>query len=108
MANSIKEIAGWFGLLGVPTIFAMTGFCIKACMTFAKQLKILMSAQKAQMRSQLLTQYYSYIQRGQIFDDELDEWENQYQAYHQLVGPNGVLDSKRNHLLTMPTVQRSN
>lgn len=61
-----------------------------------------MKAQKAQMRSQLLKDYYFYKERGYILPIELDDWENQYQAYHELVGPNGVLDDRRLVLMKLP------
>lgn len=102
MSENIKELVAWLGILGIPTIFAMASFCMRAVCKFAKQMKILMAAQKAQMRSQLLEQYHEYMNRGWVEDDDLDDWENQYQAYHSLVGPNGVLDSKRDKLLRLP------
>lgn len=102
----MKEIASWLGFLGVPSIFAMTIYCIKECRAFTEQFKILQNAQKAQMRSQLMDQYYKYSTRGEIYDDELDDWINQYNAYHKLVGNNGVLDKKRELLLDLPTLRR--
>lgn len=102
MSEHLKEIVSWLGIFGIPTIFAMASFCLKSVCKFAKQMKILMAAQKAQMRSQLLEQYHIHMKNGYIEDDDLDDWENQYQAYHALVGPNGVLDSKREKLYTLP------
>lgn len=92
--------------LGFPTIFAMTVWCIKACKKFFKNLDTLQSAQKAQMRSQLLDQYYKYQERGWIYEDELNEWVNQHKAYHSLVGENGVLEAREKELLTMPSKRR--
>lgn len=103
--NNVSNIIGWFTILGVPTIFTMTAWCVKKCISFAKQLSILMKAQKAQMRSQLLNQYYIHEEKGWIRIEDLDDWENQYKAYHDLVGPNGVLDKKRDILLGMPNSQ---
>ena len=101
MVSGIKEFVSWLGILGIPSIFAMTGWCIKRCEKFSKELRILMESQQAQMRSQLLNQYKIYINRGWIDLEDLDDWENQYQKYHML-GANGVLDSKRDALLKLP------
>lgn len=94
------------GVFGIPSIFAMTSWCIKKCWQYSEQLKILMAAQKAQMRAQLLDQYYKYKSRGFLYADEADEWVNQWTAYHKLVGPNGILDARKDELLRFPTKER--
>ncbi len=60
-----------------------------------------MKSQQAQMRTKLLELYYKYKEKGYITSDELDDWENQYQSYHEL-GQNGIMDSRREELLAMP------
>lgn len=102
----MKEIASWLGMIGVPSIFAMTVFCVRAIVSFFKQLKILQEAQKAQMRGQLMEMYYKIKERGFIWDDEATEWANQYKAYHELKGPNEVLDARKDELLKLPSKQR--
>lgn len=106
MGQSMKEIASWLGMIGVPSIFAMTVFCVRAIMSFFKQLRILQEAQKAQMRGQLMDKYYEVKNRGYIWEDEATEWANQYSAYHSLKGPNEVLDARKNELLAIPSKQR--
>ena len=64
MTGEVKEIIGWLGALGIPSIFAMTAWCIKSCIHYTKQLKVLAKAQQAQMRSQLLEQYHFYMDSG--------------------------------------------
>ena len=96
------------GLIGIPSIFSMTMFCIKKCNIYTKQLAILMKAQKAQMRAQLIKDFDEYIKRGWISNIELDEWMNQYEAYHVLQGPNGVLDNRKNKLLELQVRQIPN
>lgn len=105
--TELREIVSLLGILGIPSIFAMTAYCIKECRRFAKQLDILHSAQKAQMRSQLLEQYYLVKNRGFVYADELDDWMNQYKAYHELVGDNGVLDSRKDELVKFPSQVRN-
>ena len=104
--TELRELVSILGVFGIPSIFAMTMYCIRECRSFAKQLKILHSAQKAQMRSQLLTQYYLIKNRGFVYADELDDWMNQYKAYHELVGDNGVLDSRKDELVKFPSQVR--
>ena len=101
MKEQLKEIIAWLGMLGIPSIFAMTAWCIRSCMHYTKQLKILAKAQQAQMRSQLLEQYHFYVDDGWISEEHMEDWENQYNAYHTL-GENGILDSRREELLKLP------
>ena len=58
------------------------------------------------MRSQLLEQYYLIKERGFVWSDELDDWMNQYTAYHALVGENGVLDARKDELKHFPSKVR--
>lgn len=104
--EQIKTISTWLSILGFPTIFCLTSWCVKSCIKFTKKLEILHSAQKAQMRSQLLEQYYLIKNRGWVWSDELDDWVNQYRAYHELVGENGVLDARKIELEHYPSKVR--
>ena len=101
MNATVREIVAWLGALGIPSIFAMTSWCIKSCLLYTKQLKVLAKAQQAQMRSQLLELYHFYMGKGWISEEHMEDWENQYQAYHSL-GENGILDSRREELLKLP------
>lgn len=97
----MKEFVTWLGILGIPSIFSMCMWCISSCFHYTKQLKILSKAQQAQMRSQLLEQYHFYMDEGWISEEHMEDWENQYKAYHSL-GENGILDSRREQLLQLP------
>lgn len=103
MSSAVTEFVSWLGILGVPSIFTMTLWCIKSCIQYTRQLKVLAKAQQAQMRSQLLEQYHSYIKDGYISEEHMEDWENQYQAYHSL-GENGILDSRRETLMKLPSI----
>lgn len=105
MTDSVKEFVAWLGALGIPSIFAMTSWCIRCCMKYAKELKVLSKAQQAQMRSQLLEQYHFYMEDGWISEEHMEDWENQYMAYHSL-GENGILDSRREQLLMLPNKRK--
>ena len=105
MSPSVKEFVAWLGVLGIPSIFTMTMWCIKCCRHYTKQLKVLAKAQQAQMRSQLLEQYHFSLDDGWISEEHMEDWENQYQAYHSL-GENGILDSRREDLLKLPNKKK--
>ena len=100
MIKIMNDILYVFGLLGIPSIFTLIIFVLRKVSSDAKQIKILMAAQQAQMRSQLLKDYYHYTNRGFIYESELSDWENQYQAYHAL-GANGIMDKRREKLLNL-------
>lgn len=103
MRDRIIDFVTLLGILGIPTIFSMSIWCIKSCSQFATQLKILMESQQAQMRAALIKDYKFYIKQGWIDIDDLDEWENSYQKYH-LLASNGVMDSKRLELMKLPNI----
>ena len=55
------------------------------------------------MRSQLIRQYEEYMADGYIEQIYLDDWMNQYKAYHDLVGDNAVLEARKEDLINLPT-----
>ena len=100
MMDMAKNILTIMGLIGIPSIFTIVVVCFKKVRQDAKQIKILMAAQQAQMRSQLLKDFYTYTNRGFVYESELADWENQYQAYHSL-GANGIMDNRRERLFKL-------
>lgn len=101
MSESLREVMNYMALFGIPSIFAMVCWCIRTCWKYANQIQILMKSQQAQMRTKLLELYNHYIEVGYVTQEQLDDWENQYQAYHSL-GKNGVLDARRQTLFALP------
>ena len=95
-------ILNFFAILGVPTVFAIVVAILKKMGKFQSQIKILMNSQQAQMRSQLLKDYYTYKRRGFIYEAELSDWMSQYDAYHSL-GANGIMDRRKDALLDLET-----
>lgn len=87
-------------LVGFPSVFACIVFFFNACVKFGKQMKILMNAQQKQMRRDLTLDYHKYMKDGKIDDDDLDMWEQAYQAYHAL-GENGIMDARREQLIKL-------
>ena len=74
MSEKIMELITWLGALGIPSIFAMTVWCIRCCLQYTRQLKVLAKAQQAQMRSQLLEQYHFYMDDGWISEDPMVDY----------------------------------
>ena len=100
--SGLKELLSWMAILGIPTIGSMTVWCIRACLKFSRELKIIMQAEQAHIRKSLLDDYHKFRQQGYLSEDDLEEWENRYQAYHEL-GANGVLDERRRYLMKLPS-----
>ena len=96
----IRNIASIMALFGVPSLFALASYFVRACVKFSKKIDILMNAQQKQMRRELTIDYHKYIEEGHIDDDDLDMWEASYQAYHSL-GKNGIMDDRRNRLIEL-------
>lgn len=95
-------ILNFLAILGVPTVFAIVVAILKKMGKFETKIKILMNSQQAQMRSQLLKDYYTYKRRGFIYEAELSDWMSQYDAYHSL-GANGIMDRRKDALLDLET-----
>lgn len=106
MTDTISIIIKVWGFAGIPSLYLLMGFLVKKIKASTRQVEILQQAQKAQMRSQLLRQYYEYKAMPQVASDDIDDWVNQYNAYHELVGANGVLDKRKDELLTFKTYIR--
>ena len=103
--EKVRVVASWLAVLGVPSIFTMIAGMIVAIRKSVKHIDILQRAQKAQMRSQMLKQYEEYKEQGYIEPIYLDDWMNQYKAYHELVGDNDVLDARKDELIHLPNHQ---
>lgn len=102
MSEEIRSFVNWMALLGIPGVFTIVLFMFRTLMKAIQSVNILQKAQKAQMRSQLLKQHDEYMAQGYIEQLYLDDWMNQYNAYHQLVGPNAVLDARMDDLIHLP------
>lgn len=102
MNEGVRTVVDYLALLGVPSIFTIVLFLFRSLKKSYQSINILQSAQKAQMRSQLLKQYDEYMAQGYIEPIYLDDWVNQYNAYHQLVGANAVLDARLEDLIHLP------
>jgi len=84
-------------IIGIPSLITL----FKMMYNANHRIKILMVAQQKQMRRDLMEDYHRYKEQGWISDDDLETFEEGYQAYHSL-GKNGVMDAKRDELLALP------
>ena len=100
--EKIMIILNIFAILGFPSLFVLVSVTVKRMKKYSEQIKILMEAQQAQMRSQLLKDYYTYKRRGFVYESELEDWENLYNNYHSL-GANGIMDKRREALMSLET-----
>lgn len=98
--DEVRNVASAMAIFGVPSLFALATYFVKACVKFSKKIDILMNAQQKQMRRELTIDFRKYIEQGYIEDDDLDMWEASYQAYHSL-GKNGIMDERRARLIAL-------
>lgn len=98
----LVQVATFLGILGVPTIFAGTVWCIKACMQFTRALKFISSAIKSEIRYDLIKDFETYSKQEYCSIVEQTEWLNRYESYHNLYGENGVLTNKKEIIEKMP------
>ena len=98
--DEVRNVASAMAIFGVPSLFALATYFVKACIKFSKKIDILMNAKQKQMRRDLTIDYHKYMEDGKIDDDDLDMWEASYQAYHSL-GKNGIMDSRRQELIKL-------
>lgn len=103
----IRNIASVMALFGVPSLFALASYFVKACIKFSKKIDILMNAQQKQMRRELQMDFHQYMEADYLSDDDLEMWEASYQAYHAL-GKNGIMDSYRQKLIDLNAKGKNN
>lgn len=103
---SLRQLLDAMALIGIPSVFACVVWMGKKLIQFGRDMRILMNAQQKQMRRTLMMDYHKYMDSGKITDEELDMWEEDYQAYHSL-GENGIMDSRRVDLMELNRKQRA-
>ena len=81
MLQSIEFIK-LLSLIGIPSIFAMVCALGGMLKRQGDKIKILMDAQQAQMRRDLIEDYYKWEKSETIPERDLTSWVAQYNAYH--------------------------
>ena len=105
--DEVRNVASAMAIFGVPSLFALATYFVKACVKFSKKIDILMNAQQKQMRRELQMDFHQYMNARFISDEDLDMWEASYQAYHAL-GQNGIMDKYRQKLIDLNAEGKEN
>ena len=105
--ESLRIVASAMAIFGVPSLFALASYFVRACVKFSKKIDILMNAQQKQMRRELQIDFHQYMNAGYVSDEDLDMWEASYQAYHAL-GQNGIMDKYRQKLIDLNAEGKKN
>ena len=105
--SELRTIVNFMALVGIPSLFAISAYFVKACVKFSKKVDTLMNAVQKQMRRELTQDYHKYVDAGYIDDDDLELWVEGYKAYHDL-GQNGIMDKRKDDLIELNAHPRTN
>lgn len=87
----------WLCLLSVPTLLAAIFKYILS------QIKGVRMGVKALLRAQMINDYNKWYERGYAPIYARQNFENCWEQYHALKGPNGVMDDLHAKFLSLPT-----
>ena len=87
----------WLCLLGVPAlVIAIVKYLLS-------QIKGVRMGVKALLRAQMINDYNKWMELGWAPIYARQNFENCWEQYHALKGPNGVMDDLHNKFLGLPT-----
>ena len=87
----------WLCIFSVPTLLAgILG-------TLWRQIRGVRMGVKALLRAQMISDYNKWTERGYAPIYAKQNFENCWEQYHALKGPNGVMDGLHNTFMTLPT-----
>ena len=87
----------WLCLLGIPALLAAIVKYILA------QIKGVRMGVKALLRAQMINDYNKWMERGWAPIYARQNFENCWEQYHRLKGPNGVMDDLHDKFMQLPT-----
>ena len=90
-------VYNWLCLLGVPALLAAAG------RYFYQQIKGVRMGVKALLRAQMISDYNKWTERGYAPIYAKQNFENLWEQYHAIKGPNGVVDGLRATFMALPT-----
>ena len=90
----------WICLLGIPS---MIGAILKAVFSTMAKVKALSLGVKALLRAQMISDYNKWTDKGYAPIYAKQNFENCWEQYHLIKGPNGVMDGLRTHFMSLPT-----
>ena len=95
MQYELLSDLGIFTLLGGAIIFALK--------TAFSQIKGIKLGVKALLRAQMLGDYNYFIEKGYAPIYAKENFQNCWEQYHAIKGPNGVMDDIHDKFLRLPT-----
>ncbi len=87
----------WLCLLGIPALLAAGAKYVLS------QIKGLRLGVKALLRAQMITDYNKWSDRGYAPIYAKQNFENCWEQYHRIKGPNGVMDGLHTCFMSLPT-----
>lgn len=87
----------WLCVLGVPAIIAAVFKYVLA------QIKGVRMGVKALLRAQMINDYNKWSERGYAPIYAKQNFENLWEQYHAIKGPNGVMDDLHEKFMKLPT-----
>lgn len=91
----------WLCLFGIPTLFVTAFLTVFRCVF--QQIKGVRLGVKALLRAQMISDYNKWHERGYAPIYAKQNFENLWEQYHSLKGPNGVMDDLHAKFVSMPT-----
>lgn len=86
----------WLCLLGIPALLAAV---VKYLLS---QIKGVRMGVKALLRAQMISDYNKWSERGYAPIYAKQNFENLWEQYHALKGPNGVMDGLHTAFMSLP------
>ena len=100
----------WLCILGIPALSALVaGALIALFKRKRSQRKATRLGIKALLRSQMISEYTRhYEERGYASIFIKDNFQNIWEQYHAIKGPNGVMDDIHDKFMRLPTEPPAN
>ena len=94
----------WLCVLGIPTILlTIGGLVVGFFRSQQNQIKAVRLGIQALLRAQMIADYNKWADRGYAPIYARQNFENCWEQYHLIKGPNGFMDGLRNHCMSLPT-----
>lgn len=90
-------VYNWLCLFGVPALLGAAG------RYFFLQIKGVRMGVKALLRAQMISDYNKWSERKYAPIYAKQNFENLWEQYHAIKGPNGVMDGLHNNFMALPS-----
>lgn len=106
--NTAIYVVTIMGMLGIPSIFALSSWCVKQIINIKKtdkeERELIKRSIQTILKRELNRDYHKYMELGCITDDDFEEWCDTYEIYH-LLFTNGKMTKKDNDIRQLPIVK---